>query len=179
MLTAVWAAVVAAAAAFVIGVGVAVYVMLKAARLMNQSSAAIASLREREDLLIERAGAAIDRAGEQIARTEAITVSMDEVTASMAELRGRITALTPAAGADAEGASSALTWAAALTYGLARALGLRWAAQWSPRPHHPVQDRFVRRRESGAQEAAARPARPTPVPGRRPALTGRRGGAAP
>src|SRR5947208_2959954 len=62
MLTAVWAAVVAAAAAFVVGIGVAVYVMLKAARLMSETSAAVAGLRERGDLLIERANAAIDRA---------------------------------------------------------------------------------------------------------------------
>jgi len=189
MLTAVWVAVVA----FVIGVGVAVYVMLKAARLMTESSAAIASLREREDLLIDRASAAIDRAGEQIARTETITASMDgvtasmeDVTASMAELRGRITALTPAARPGPEGTSGALTWTAALVYGLARALGLRWAQQY----------RFIRHPGPGAQEAAAgsaRPAavsrrRPVPVTGsravpvtgqRRAALTGRRGKVAP
>ena len=71
MLTAVWVAVVA----FVVGAGVAVYVMLKAARLMSQTSAAVAGLRERGDLLIERANAAIDQAGEQIARTETVTAS--------------------------------------------------------------------------------------------------------
>jgi hypothetical protein len=173
MLTAVWVAVVA----FVIGVGVAVYVMLKAARLMTERSATLASLREREDLLIDRAGAAIDRAGEQIARTETITASMDgvtvslaDVTASLAELRGRVTALTPAAPARPDGASGALTWAAALVYGLTRALGLRWAAQW--------------RRGPRAREAAAGPDRPTLPNGSRPApvsgpppraaLTGRR-----
>ena len=179
MLTAVWVAVVA----FVIGVGVAVYVMLKAARLLTERSAAIASLREREDLLIDRASAVIDRAGEQVARTETITASMDgvtasmaDVTASMAELRGRITALTPQAqpGPDGRGA---LTWTAALAYGLARALGLRWAAL-----HWP-----------GTQQAAARQAQrtlanrsgpvngpgPAPVSGQaRAALTGRRRAAA-
>jgi hypothetical protein len=187
MLTAVWAAVVAAAAAFVIGVGVAIYVMLKAARLMTESSATLASLREREDVLINRASNAIDQVGEQIAMTETITASMDDVTASMAELRGRITALTPAAGASADGSRGALTWGAALVYGIARALGLRWAAQF----------RFIRRRQPGAREAAAAsvpPARAAGVraagqrvagqraagPGvagqHRPALDGRRGG---
>jgi hypothetical protein len=188
MVTAVWVAVVA----FVIGVGVAVYVMLKAARLMTESSGAIASLREREDLLIERASATIDRAGEQIARTETITASMDGVTASMAdiaasmaEMRGRVTALTPAARTGPDGTSGALTWTAALAYGFARALGLRWAAQY----------RFIRHRGPGIQEAAAGPARPAvsgrrsaavtgsrpvPVTGqRRAALTSRRGKAAP
>ena len=168
MLTAVWVAVVAAAAAFVVGVAVAIYVMLKAARLMTESSAAIASVREREDLLIERASTAIDRVGEQIAMTETITASMDDVTASMAELRGRMAGLTPAAGPGADGSRGALTWGAALVYGLARALGLRWAAQF----------RFIRRGEPAAPEAAQAPARPIRVTERRrAALTGRRGGA--
>jgi hypothetical protein len=181
MLNAVWAAVVAAAAAFVIGVGVAVYVMLKAARLMTESSAAQASLRKREDLLIERASAAIDRTGEQITKTETITANMDEVTASMAdvtasltELRSRVTAPTPAAPAGPDRASGVLTWSAALVYGLSRALGLRWSARLLPRPQHPARDR---RRGAGPLEAAAAPARPAPVTGqRRAALTGRRGG---
>ncbi len=55
MVTAVQAAVVAAAAAWVIGAGVAVYVMLKAARLMSETSTAVTGLRERGDLLIESA----------------------------------------------------------------------------------------------------------------------------
>ena len=189
MLTAVWVAVVA----FVIGVGVAVYVMLKAARLMTEGSAAIAGLREREDLLIERASVTIDRAGEQIARTETITASMDgvaasmkDVAASMAELRGRVTALAPAAHTGSEGTSGVLTWTAALAYGLTRAVGLRWAQQY----------RVIRHRGPGAQEAAGGPARPAALGGRRPApvtgsrpapvtgprraaLTGRRGKAAP
>jgi hypothetical protein len=179
MLTAVWVAVVAAAAAFVIVAGVAVYVMLRAARQMTENSAALASLREREDLLIQRAGAAVDRAGEQVARTETITASMDgvaasmaDVTASLTELRGRSTALTAAAGPD--GTRGAVTWTAALVYGLALALGRRWAAQY----------RFIQRRGPGAQEAVAGPARPAvvsasrpaPVTGQRPAaLPGRRG----
>jgi len=169
---------------------VAIYVMLKAARLMAESSATLASLREREDLVIERAGTAIDRVGEQIAMTETITASMDDVTAGMAELRGRITALTPAPMTGADGSRGALTWGAALVYGLARALGLRWAAQY----------RFMRRRQPGAREAVAAPARPAraagprtagpraagprtarpQVPGqRRAALNGRRGGVSP
>ena len=127
MLSAVWVAVVIAAAAFVIGVAVAVYVMLKVARLVTESSAALASLREREDLLIERASAVIDRAGAQVAKAETISASMAGVTASMAELRGRIAAPPPAAQAGDDGTGGALTWVAALGYGLARALVLRRA----------------------------------------------------
>jgi hypothetical protein len=168
MLTAVWVAVVA----FVIGVGVAVYVMLKAARLMTEGSAAVASLREREDLLIDRASATIDRAGGQIARTETITASMDgvaasmeDVAASMAELRGRMTELAPPARTGSEGTGGVLTWTAALAYGLTRAVGLRWARQY----------RVIRHRGPGVQEAAAGPARPAAVSGRRPVpVTGSR-----
>jgi hypothetical protein len=121
MLTAVWAAVVA----FVIGVGVAVYVMLKAARLMSETSAAVAGLRERSDLLINRANAAIDQAGEQIARTETVTASMAGVTAAMAQMSGQLTATAPALPAPAEGPGGPLTWAAALVYGVRWALGAR------------------------------------------------------
>ena len=125
MLTAVWAAVVAAAAAFVAGAGVAVYVMLKAARLMSETSAAVAGLRERGDLLIERANAAIDQAGEQIARTETVTASMEGVTAAMTQMSGHLAAAAPALPAPGEGTSGPLTWAAALVYGVRWALGAR------------------------------------------------------
>jgi hypothetical protein len=121
MLTAVWAAVVA----FVIGVGVAVYVMLKAARLMSETSAAVAGLRERSDLLIDRANAAIDQAGEQIARTETVTTSMEGVTAAMAQMSGQLTASAPALPVPAEGTGGPLTWASALVYGVRWALGAR------------------------------------------------------
>src|SRR5205809_7192248 len=80
MLNAVWVAVIVAAAFWVVGVCAAVYVMVKAARLMSQTTGAVTSLRERQDVLIERANATIDRASEQLVRTDAITASMDEVT---------------------------------------------------------------------------------------------------
>jgi len=134
MLTAVWAAVVAAAAAFVAGVGVAVYVMLKAARLMSETSAAVAGLRERGDLLIQRANAAIDQAGEQIARTETVTASMEGVTAAMAQMTGQLTATAPALPAPGAGTSGPLSWAAALAYGVRWALGARRPGRDTPRP---------------------------------------------
>jgi hypothetical protein len=132
MLTAVWAAVVAAAAAFVAGVGVAVYVMLKAARLMSETSAAVAGLRERGDLLIERANAAIDQAGEQIARTETVTANMEGVTTAMAQMSGHLTATAPALPAPGEATSGPLTWAAALAYGVRWALGARRPGRGTP-----------------------------------------------
>ena len=127
MVTAMQAAVVAAAAAWVIGVGVTVYVMLKAARLMSETSTTVTGLRERGDLLIERANAAIDRAGEQIAKTEAVTASIEGVTATMSELDGHLTELAPPAASQASVTSRPLTWAAALAYGIRWALGARRA----------------------------------------------------
>ncbi len=156
MVTAMQAAVVAAAAAWVIGVGVAVYVMLKAARLMSETFTTVTGLRERGDLLIERANAAIDRAGEQITRTEAVTASIEGVTATMTELDGHLTALAPPANA----VGRPLAWAAALVYGIRWAAGTRRAARPGTVPQ-------ARRRPS---TRAGREA------GRRAALTGRADG---
>jgi hypothetical protein len=133
MLSAVWVAVVAAAAAFVAAAGVAVYVMLKAARLMSETSAAVAGLRQRGDLVIDRANAAIDQAGEQMARTETVTASMEGVTAAMAQLGGHLAATAPALPAADEGASGPLTWAAALVYGVRWALGAHRPGRDAPR----------------------------------------------
>lgn len=129
MVTAVQVAAVTAAAAWVIGVGVAVYVMLKAARLMSETSSTVAGLRKRGDLLIERANDAIDRAGEQIAKTEAVTASIEGVTATMSELDGHLTALAPPGASQASATGRPLAWAAALAYGIRWALGARRAAQ--------------------------------------------------
>src|SRR5215467_12693201 len=160
MLTAVQAAVVAAAAAWVIGVGVAVYVMRKAARLMSATSATVAGLRERGDLLIQRANAAIDRAGEQITRTEAVTASIEGVTATMSELDGHLTALAPPAAIQGTATGRPLTWAAALVYGIRWALGTRWAER------------------QGTPPQPTRWAGPGREAGRRAALTGRANGPA-
>ena len=160
MVTAVQAAAVAAAAAWVIGVGVAVYVMLKAARLMSETATTVTGLRERGDLLIQRANAAIDRAGEQIAKTEAVTASIEGVTATMSELDGHLTALAPPPASQASAAGRPLTRAAALAYGIRWALGTRRAAQ------------------PGTTRQAGQWASPPPGrdAGRRTALTGRANG---
>ena len=125
MLNAVWVAVIVAAAFWVVGVCAAVYVMAKAARLMSQTTDAVASLRERQEALIERANTTVDRANEQLVKTDAITASMDEVTANMAELTGRMTALAPLARVIAASAGSPAAKMAALAYGVNRALWMR------------------------------------------------------
>jgi hypothetical protein len=130
MLTAVWIAVVA----FVAGVGVAVYVMIKAARLMSETSAAVAGLRERGDLLIERANTAIDQAGEQIARTQTVAASIEGATTAMAQMTGHLAATAPALPAQGVAASGPYTWAAALVYGVRWALGVRRPGRGAARP---------------------------------------------
>jgi len=183
MLTAVQVAVVAAAAAFAALAGVAVYVMLKAARLMSQTSATVAALRESGDLLIDRANAAIDRAGEQIARTETVTASMAGVGDAMTELGGHLTALAPAPAVDAEAHGGPLTWAAAVVYGVRWALGIRWAASTAGQrePGRPGgRAGSWRTRQAPARQVPSRPANSRPAPGReggrRAALTGRGNG---
>jgi hypothetical protein len=160
MLTVVQVAVVAAAVAFVAVAGAAVYAMVKALRLLSEAAAAVTGLRERGDLLIDRASAAVDQAGEQIARTQTVTASMESVTATMADLGGHLTALAPPPAAT-ESASSPLTWAAALAYGVRWALGLRWAAdqgaQRQPGPARPAGTRPAGSRPARTQTARTRP----------------------
>ena len=127
MLNAVWVAVIVAVAFWIAGVCAAVYLMVKAAGLMSQTTAAVARLCERQDALIDRANATIDRAGEQLVKTDAITASMDEVTANMAELTGRVTALAPLARVIGASAGSPVAKVAALAYGVNRALWIRWS----------------------------------------------------
>jgi hypothetical protein len=128
MLTAVWVAVIVAAAFWVIAVCVAVYLMLAAARLVSQTTIAVADLRQRGHALMDRAEDVTRRAGQQVATTEAITASMGEVTAAMEDLNGRLTGLAPAARSLAEGAGLPLSKIAAVVYGVARAIGMRRAA---------------------------------------------------
>ncbi len=175
MLNAVWVAVIIAAAFWVIGVCAAVYVMVKAARLMSQTTAAVTSLRERQDVLIERANATVDRASEQLVKTDAITASMDEVTANMAELTGRVTALAPLARVIAASAGSPLAKATALAYGVNRALWKRRPGGGGGGSRPPAARAKMLPRPREAPEAPG-----APEPGwRRPALNGRRDGAAP
>jgi len=175
MLNAVWVGVIIAAAFWVAVACAAVYLMVRAARLISQTTVAVASAQERQDVLIERANATIDRASEQLVRTDAITASMDEVTANMAELTGRVTALAPLARLISASAGSPVAKAAALAYGVNRALWMRRPASATRAPGGT----------GGAQPATSR-ARALPAPPgamgpawRAPARSGRRGGTAP
>jgi methyl-accepting chemotaxis protein len=110
-----------------------VFALVKMARLMSESTRLVTSVRERGDVLIDRAQAAVDgaqaavdRAGRQLDRAETVTASMDELGAGMAELAGQVTALTSLGKAIAGGPAGR---AAALAYGVRHAVGLRRAAR--------------------------------------------------
>src|SRR5229473_6848536 len=112
---------------------VGVFVLFRLGRLLSESSKLVAGLRERGDVLLTRAQAAVDgaqaavdRASQQLDRTESVTASMDELGAGMTELAGRVTAL---AGLGRAIAGGPVGRAAALAYGVRRAVGLRRAAR--------------------------------------------------
>jgi hypothetical protein len=108
---------------------VGVFVLFRLGRLMAESSALMADLRERGDLLLQRAQvavdgaqAAVDRAGQQLDRTASVTASMDELGAGVTELAGQVTAL---AGLGRALAGGPVGRAAALAYGIRHAVALR------------------------------------------------------
>jgi uncharacterized protein YoxC len=111
-----------AAVFFAGGVCVAGYALLKVARLANEATRYVSGMHERIDVVIEQAHAAIDRTNEQLDRTDAITSNMTEVTANVAKLTEQVSALAALGRALAAGPVGK---AAAVTYGVRRAVGMR------------------------------------------------------
>jgi len=108
-------------------------VLLRLGRFLSESTRLVADLRERGDVLLQRAQAAVDgaqeavdRAGKQLDRSESVTASMDELGAGMAELAGQVTTL---AGLGRTIADGPVGRTAALAYGVRHAVGLRRAAR--------------------------------------------------
>ena len=108
---------------------VGVFVLFRLGRLLSESSRLVADVRERGDVLLQRAQtavdgaqAAVDRAGRQLDRTESVTDSMDELGAGMTELAGQVTALAGLGQAIAGGPVGRV---AALAYGVRHAVSLR------------------------------------------------------
>ena len=112
---------------------VGVFVLFRLARLLSESSRLVADLRDRGDVLLQRAEtavdgaqAAVDRAGRQLDQAESVTASMDELGTGMAELAGQVTALASLGRTLAAGPVGRT---AALAYGVRHALSLRRAAR--------------------------------------------------
>ena len=129
MLNAVWVAVIVAAFCWAVLVAAAVYVLVRLARLINQTATAVAGLRESSDAVINRAHATLDATAGQLSRTGEITASMDEVASNMAELTGRVTQFAPLAKLAAAQAGSRFARVSALVYGVRHAAELRAGAR--------------------------------------------------
>jgi hypothetical protein len=106
-------------------------VLLRLGRFLSESTGLVAELRERGDILLQRAEAAVDgaqaavdRASKQLDRTESVTASMDELDAGMTELAGQVATL---AGLGRTIAGGPVGRTAALAYGVRHAVGLRRA----------------------------------------------------
>jgi uncharacterized protein YoxC len=112
---------------------VAVFVLFRLARLLSESSKLVADVRERGDVLLQRAQAAVDgaqaavdRAGRQLDRAESVTATMDELGDGMTELTRQVTAL---AGLGRAISAGPLGRAGALAYGIRHAVGVRRTAR--------------------------------------------------
>jgi uncharacterized protein YoxC len=114
-----------AAGFFAVLASVAVFVLLRLARLMSAVTGMVTQYQQRADQLLEQAQAAVDRTNEQLVRTDAITASMDQVTSNMAELSGHVSALAGLARAISTSVSAPLTGISALVYGVRRAVLVR------------------------------------------------------
>ena len=119
---------------------VGVVVLLRLGRLLSESTALVADVRERGDVLLQRAQAAVDgaqaavdRAGKQLDRAESVTASMDDLGAGMAELAALIRGDDPPGPPAHEGAPRPPVppWGrtAAVAYGVRHAVGLRRATK--------------------------------------------------
>jgi Bacterial protein of unknown function (DUF948) len=115
------------------------FALLRAARLMRETSALIVPLRERGIVLLEKAEVATDgaqaavaRANLQLDKAESVTAAMDDLGDGMAELvgllgRGQVTALAGAGRALAAGlhGRGPVGRAGALAFAVRRAAGMR------------------------------------------------------
>jgi uncharacterized protein YoxC len=118
-----------AAGFFAVLACVAMFVLLRLARLTSAVTGLVTEYRQRADLLIEQAQEAVDRTNAQLTRTDAITASMDQVTANMAELSGHVSALAGLARVISSAATAPLTGASAFVFGLRRATAVRRSLQ--------------------------------------------------
>lgn len=139
---------------------VAMFVLLRLARLMSAATGLVTEYRTRTDQLLTQAQAAVDRTTAQLDRTEAITESMDQVTANMAELSGHVSALAGLARNISSAATAPMTGAAALVFGLRRATAVRRSLQVAA-VAEPVPARSERPAISAAGSHRSQPQRAT------------------
>ncbi len=167
MLNAVWVAVIVAVGCWLVLVAAATFVLVKLARLITQTSAAVSGLRDSSDALIDRAHATLDATAGQLSRTDEITASMDEVAANMAELTGRVTAFAPLARLAAASAGTRVARVPAFLYGVRHAAELRSVSPGG-RPPGTSRESLARTGHAPGAPRLASEAAPAPPSGGRP-----------
>jgi uncharacterized protein YoxC len=118
-----------AAVFFAFGVCVAVYVLLRLARLITQASTVLTGYQDATENLVRRAQAVVDRADAQVAKTQALSESVEAVSASMSDLSEQVSAVAGSARLIANGLGAPVLRLAAAGYGLRRAVAVRRAGR--------------------------------------------------
>jgi uncharacterized protein YoxC len=118
-----------AAAFFAVGVGAAVFVLARLARLIAAATSLVTSYQAGADDLLARTRAAVERADEQLARTGALADSVDQVNASMSELSEQVSAVAGTARLIAAGLGAPVLRLAAAGHGIRHALAIRRSGQ--------------------------------------------------
>ena len=162
MLNAVWVAVIVAAAFWVVGVCAAVYVMAKAARLMSQTTDAVASLRERQDALIERAAPPSTAPASSWRRTDCDHPPAWTRSPPTWPRTDRADDRAGAAGPGDRGQrrAAACGQVAALAYGVNRALWMRYVVRRAAGSRPPAPRPAAARPSSRREGRSTRPAAP-------------------
>jgi methyl-accepting chemotaxis protein len=123
-----------AAGFFAAGVCVAVYVLLRLAKLITTATVVLTGYQDATDHLMQRAHAAVDRADEQLARTHALSESVEAVSGSLSDLSDQVAAVAGSARLIANGLGTPVLRLAATSYGIRRALAIRRAGRLTQLP---------------------------------------------
>jgi uncharacterized protein YoxC len=118
-----------AAGFFALGVCVAVYVLIRLARLLSLATTVLTGYQDATATLISRAQAAVDRADEQLARTHQLSESVEAVSDSMSDLSEQVSAVAGSARLVANGIGAPVLRFAAASYGVRRAFAVRRAGR--------------------------------------------------
>ncbi|HET9896396.1 MAG TPA: DUF948 domain-containing protein [Streptosporangiaceae bacterium] len=121
-----------AAFSFAVAVCVAVYVLIRLARLITLATAVLTGYQDATNELLLRAQATVGRADEQLARTRELSDSVEAVTASMTDLSEQVSAVAGSARLVASGLGAPVLRLAAAHYGVRRALAVRRAGRAQP-----------------------------------------------
>lgn len=117
---------------FAVAVCVAVYVLVRLARLITLATGVLTGYQDATRTLLQRAQATVDRADEQLARTHALSESVEAVSASMTDLSEQMSAVAGSARLVASGLGAPVLRVAAAHYGVRRALAVRRTGRAQP-----------------------------------------------